>query len=283
MPGVPGRVAIVKDRSLWIALAALAAFGGSLASGFHFDDFGMLQDRAVVSPDGWLSCFSWLQTRPLTWLSFWLNFQLSGRDPLLWHALNIAIHIACAVLLYRLLRRIMPEAALLAALLFAAHPVMSEAVDYIYARAILLATLFSLLALLYWIRGRVWISVLWFAAAVFAKEECVTVPLVLALIAWRGRVAPLSAMLAISAAAGMRVLAAIQATGMVNIGLNAGVSPFAYLVAQGFSLCRSFGLLVVPWAFSVDPQIPGGGWLGWLAIVALIVVCVVRYRSVRAA
>ncbi len=38
------------DRTLWVALAALAAFGGSLFSGFHFDDYGMLQDPAIVGP-----------------------------------------------------------------------------------------------------------------------------------------------------------------------------------------------------------------------------------------
>src|SRR4051812_29302591 len=138
--------------TLWIVCAALVAFGGSIFSGFHFDDYGMLQDPAVVLPGGWVRCFGLLQTRPLTWFTFWANYQFSGRDPLLWHAVNLVLHAACAVVLYRLLDRLMPRVALLAALLFAVHPIQAEPVDYVYARAIILCTLFSLLSLDAWIR-----------------------------------------------------------------------------------------------------------------------------------
>src|ERR1039458_4164414 len=78
-------------RTLWMILAALAAFGGSLFSGFHFDDYGMLQDPAIVPAGGWTRCWSLWQTRPLTWFTFWLNYRLGGREPPLWHAGNLAL------------------------------------------------------------------------------------------------------------------------------------------------------------------------------------------------
>lgn len=282
----------MTDGRAWVIVGAIAAFGGSIFSGFHFDDYGMLQDPAIFLRGGWWRCWSLTQTRPLTWFSFWLNYQVSGRQPILWHAVNVALHVACALVLYRLLRRVLPSVALFAALLFAVHPMQSEAVDYVYARAILLCTLFSLLAIEDWTRDGSWRTVGWFTLAVLSKEECVTLPVLLALYSvWRGdagkRVAPLAAMGGISLLAGLRVVAVIQATGMQNIGAKAGISPLGYLSEQGIGLLRYFGLLVFPWFFSVDPQIPSPAWvwrvLAWAVILGLVFAAVRRVREVPAA
>ena len=281
-----------RSSTVWVALASLAAFGGSLFSAFHFDDYGMLQDPAIVSASGWARCWGLLQTRPLTWFSFWLNYQVSGREPMLWHLVNIVLHAACSVLLYRILRRVMPPAALLGALLFAVHPIHAESVDYVYSRAILLCALFSLLAIDAWTRDRSWPTVAWFALAVLSKEECVSLPLVLALYSlWQAkpgrRVRPIAAMLGISAAAGIRVIAAIHSTGMKNIGVNAGISPLGYLSEQGIAILRYFGLVIFPWFFTVDPQIPAPDWgwrvVAWLVLLGLIAVAVLRFRQTKAA
>ncbi len=272
-----------KSATLSIPLAALVAFGASLFSGFHFDDYGMLQDPAVLSLHNWTL---W-QTRPLTWFTFWLNYRISGRDPFSWHAVNLVIHIACALLLYRLLDRLMPKAALLGALIFALHPIQSEAVDYIYARAILLCALFSILTIDAWTRHRPWLAVAWFALAVLSKEECAAVPIVLALYSLRKHLLPLAAMFATSLLAGLHVIAAIQATGMTNVGASAGISPVAYLSEQGIAILRYLGLLVFPWFFSIDPQIPtpAGYWrlLAWIVLALLIAAAVRRFRQVPAA
>jgi hypothetical protein len=281
----------MDDGRRWVAIGAAAAFGGSLFSGFHFDDYGMLQDPAVVSPDGWARCWSLWQTRPLTWFTFWLNYQIAGRDAMLWHAVNVALHVACALLLYRLLRRMMPEAALAGALIFAVHPVQGEAVDYVYARAIVLSTLFCLLTLDAWVRGREWWAVGWFMLAVLSKEECASLPVVLGCFAARTahgkRSAALVAMLGVALLAGVRVMAAIQVTGMKNIGANAGISPVGYLSDQGIAILRYLGLLILPWFFSVDPQIPSPLWIwrlaAWVVLGGLLVVAARRFREQAAA
>ncbi len=279
----------MNEGRAWVVVGATAAFGGSLFSGFHFDDYGMLQDPAIFSPGGWARCWSLWQTRPLTWFTFWLNYRISGREPVLWHAVNLALHVACALVLYRLLRRLVPSAALFGALIFAVHPIQSEAVDYVYARAILLATLFSLLAIEDWTRNRPWIAVAWFTLAVLSKEECVGVPIVLALYSlWRGgaakRIPQLAAMCGIALLAGVRVIAVIQAAGMKNIGANAGISPLGYLSEQGIAILRYFGLLAFPWFFSVDPQIPNPAWnwslIAWIILTSLIFAAIRRYREV---
>src|SRR5271165_7699016 len=122
----------MRARLLLLA-AALVAFGASLGSGFHFDDYAIFSDRALTSPGGWLDIWTLQQTRPLTYLTFWLNYQVGGQDPLGYHLLNLALHAGAVLLLYECLRRLIPEpAALAAAAIFAVHPIQAEAVNYIW-------------------------------------------------------------------------------------------------------------------------------------------------------
>src|SRR5512140_2994955 len=102
----------MRERLL-LAGAALAAFGLSLGSGFHFDDYAIFADRALTGANGWLDVWRLGQTRPLTYLTFWLNFQSGGRDPAGWHAVNLALHVAAVLLLYDCLRRLTPGPAAL--------------------------------------------------------------------------------------------------------------------------------------------------------------------------
>src|SRR5438067_3230530 len=104
--------------------AALIVFGASLGSGFHFDDYAIFADRALTSPSGWRDVWRVSQSRPLTFLTFWLNYQAGGQAAWGYHAVNLAIHAAAALVLYNCLRRQMPErAALIAVFIFAVHPI----------------------------------------------------------------------------------------------------------------------------------------------------------------
>jgi protein O-mannosyl-transferase len=275
---------------LIVFIAALVAFGGGLAASFHFDDYAILSDPVLTSPSGWIEVWRPLQTRPLTWFTFWANYQLGGRQPLGYHALNLALHLAAALLLLDLLGRWMPpRAALVGAMLFAIHPIQAEAVVYVFARGTLLATLLCLLSLRAWTAGRRWPAVAWFAAALLAKEECVAFPLLL--LFWhlvdrrdRAERPPLVVMTLLSLAAGARVFAALAATPGAWAGAAAGISPFGYLSAQGVSILRYARLLVLPWGFTVDPEIHStGAWAAWLALLVAIAFASWRARRSRPA
>jgi protein O-mannosyl-transferase len=281
---------------LALLAAALAAFGGSLASGFHFDDYAIFQGAALHSP-----LWSLQQTRPLTYLTFWLNYQAGGRNPLGYHAVNLALHLAAVWLLYEALRRLVPpEAAFIAAAIFAVHPIQAEAVDYIWGRSIVLAAVFCFASLLEWTRGRPWSAVAWFAAALLSKEEVAAFPV--ALIVGRAMLpaAPFQAarrlktggsrdwlpdtvMLVLSLVAGARVIYATAVTPGAPAGIQAGISPLHYFLAQGPVIWRYFRLLVVPVGFTVDPEIQvppiSLGVASWLALA----VCVVVARRWKAA
>ena len=268
----------MRERLLLLT-AALLAFGASLGSGFHFDDYAIFADPALASPAGWLRIWALRQTRPLTYLTFWCNVQTSGQNPLGYHAVNLALHLGAVLLAYECLRRLLPRrAAWVAAAIFAVHPLQAESVDYVWGRSIVLASLLCLASLLAWLRGARWQAVAWFAAALLAKEEVVAFPLILLLLSGRERRVwpPILTMGALSLAAGLRVIWAIAATPGAPAGAQAGISPWHYFLAQGPVIWRYLRLLAIPWGFTVDPEIAvPPAWLGlaaWVALAALVAV-----------
>jgi tetratricopeptide (TPR) repeat protein len=248
---------------LLLAAAVLVAFGASVTHGFHLDD------ALVIHGPHWTA---W-QTRPLTWLSFEANYRI-GAHPALWHLVNVAAHLAAVLLLYELLLTVAPPfAALLGALVFAVHPIQAEAVAYVYSRATLFSTAFSLAAILFWLRDRRWYALACFALALLSKEDCVTVPLVLLLLdRLKGRMRWLAAMLGLAFLAGVHTLLATRAAGS-GAGFTAGISPAHYLLMQGYVIARYLRLLVIPYGFSIDPEIQASLWVCvacWLAIAISI-------------
>jgi tetratricopeptide (TPR) repeat protein len=270
----------MRARLLLLA-GALAAFGGSLGSGFHFDDYAIFSDPVIRSSPGLWHLFDLWQTRPLTYLTFWLNYQAGGQSGFGYHAVNLLLHLAAALLAYECLGRLLPErTALMAAALFAIHPIQAEAVNYVWARSILLAAVFCFASLLAWIQDRPWASVAWFAAALLAKEECAAFPLCLLALAWggalprplRSRTAATLTMLTLAVAAGARVIYATAVVPGAPAGPRAGISPGNYWLAQSVVILRYLRLLAVPYGFTVDPDVKVTLWLGiagWIAILGL--------------
>jgi tetratricopeptide (TPR) repeat protein len=265
----------MRDR-LILTAAALVAFGASLGSSFHFDDYAIFADPVLTSPSGWWEVWRPVQTRPLTYFTFWLNYQLGGRNPVGYHAVNLVLHLAAVLLLYDVLvlvgQALSP--ALLAAALFAVHPIQAEPVNYIWARSTLLMTVFCLLSWRSWTTKRYALAVVWFGVALLAKEECVAFPLFLLLCGGPGPRRAIAGMLAFAAAAGARVLYALHVTPGAPAGEHAGISPLQYALAQGPVIWRYLRLLAVPWGFTVDPDIPIPPlWLGlaaWAGLAAII-------------
>jgi hypothetical protein len=273
----------LREKSL-LSLAAAAAFGGSLLAPFQFDDFALFTDPAITSPSGWWECWRLTQTRPLTWFTFWLNYQLGGRQPFGYHAVNLALHVGVVLLVWDTLQRLLPHrTALAAAAIFAVHPIMTEPAAYVFARGTLLAAFFSLLAIRSWIEGHHWVAVGWFAAAMLGKEECAAIPVILFLLPkprpWR----PVAAMFGVAVALGLRGVWASGAISGSGAGPQAGISAPAYLAAQGVAILRYLRLFVVPWWFSSDPDIARptvwGAIAAWAAVAALCAILLWRNRA----
>ena len=116
-------------RTLFAGAALfVVAYGSTLTSSFHFDDYYMLQDPVVTDSSGWWEAFRPERTRPLTYLTFWLNYQLGAEDSAGYHAVNQLLHGLTAWFAWTLFQSLLrPRAALLAAAIFAFHPLQSRA------------------------------------------------------------------------------------------------------------------------------------------------------------
>ena len=192
---------VSSRQSLWgLAAAALAAvlYLPSLGSGFAWDDVRDVQDNEAVH--GTRGMFSHLVApyrtdvpairspyRPLTSMSFAINWQIGGGSPRVFHATNVLLHALATVLVLAVLLRFGFErtAAALGAGLFAAHPVHTEAVANIVGRADVLMTIFVLVGVLAYLNRTlsapvramaVWGSC---ALALLTKENGIALPALL--------------------------------------------------------------------------------------------------------
>jgi protein-S-isoprenylcysteine O-methyltransferase Ste14 len=126
--------------------------------------------------------------RPLVMATYALNYAWGRTDPTGYHVVNIGLHLAAVCLVILLVWNLTADrlAAFFGGLLFALHPIQTEAVNYITARSSVLYGAASLVAVVLFIRYRrsprsgmlAWAS-LSYAAALLSKEAAVIVPALL--------------------------------------------------------------------------------------------------------
>jgi len=191
-----------RTRVALLLAVAMLVYGNTLLNGFTFDDFlfvlhnpGVthLSVSQLVQPTKASNLF-----RPVTFGSFALNFALEGAHPLGYHVVNLLLHAAVTLLLYLVLLKLLEGVqqgagvAWAAALLFAVHPIHTEAVASIVGRAELLAAGFLLAAWLLHLHDLPALALTCFALALLSKESAVAfVPLALAGDFARGKLKPL--------------------------------------------------------------------------------------------
>src|SRR4051794_10901331 len=166
------------------------------------DDVYVTANPLLTARDGWrriwLSLDSPSQYFPLVYSVFRLEHALWGFNPAGYHWVNICLHAANALLLWRLLYHLRIRGAWLGAALFALHPVEVESVAWITELKNVLMGFFFLLTLLYWVRfvaesrrrvsaGYYAVALFCYALALFSKTTAATLPAALLLILWLNR------------------------------------------------------------------------------------------------
>lgn len=161
-------------QAVVLAVVATILFVPGLGGGFILDDWpNIVQNAALYIPaspsvdDLLYAAYSFQpggSSRPLSMLSFALDFWRAGIDPAAFKATNIFIHGVTALVLAFLFREIVlllswpPRraaiAALLMAFLWAVHPIQVSSVLYVVQRMQTLGTLFLVLALLAYVQMR---------------------------------------------------------------------------------------------------------------------------------
>jgi len=277
-----------------LLLAATGAFATSFQGGFQFDDFRVIVgDPRVQSVAAWWR--SMLGIRPILKLTYALNHEC-GLGLAGFHAVNLALHAAAAVLAYALLRRLgqrleLPDArppALLGALVFALHPVQTEAVTYLSGRSSSLAGLLALGSALAFVagreRGRRWLvhlaSPLLLLLALGAKEGAVVLPAALLLVealdrrrpfSWRGSLRAISVHLAVALGAAAAFLASPVYREM--LARSRSLRPLdLQLLSHARATVWLAGQLVPVRGLSADPALPPSeAWTPGAALAAAAV------------
>ncbi len=209
---------LVPPRSVWSALLLVAAttlaYVPAMRGGYVWDDDAFVTENPVLK-QGWEGLWRiWFVFRgteqyyPLAYSSFWLEFQAWGLNPTGSHVVNVVLHAANALLLWRVLSVLRVPGAVLAAFVFALHPVEVESVGWITERKNVLSAFFYLLAALAYFRfeppqepdatgprpGRAWLSYAlalgFFLCALWSKTVTCSLPAALLIVLWwqRGRI-----------------------------------------------------------------------------------------------
>ncbi|HZZ27805.1 MAG TPA: tetratricopeptide repeat protein [Pirellulales bacterium] len=191
---------------LLVAMVCVAYLPALRGSDVLDDDVYVTGNSALRSAAGlrriWFEIGSMPDYYTLVYSSFWVEYHLWGLSPLGYHAMNIALHALCAVLLWRLLVRLRVPGGWLAAAIFAVHPVCVESVAWITERKNTLSMFFALASMLCYLRfapieassngtptktARRWqyaAALLLFALALLSKTQVVALPAVLLVIYW---------------------------------------------------------------------------------------------------
>ncbi|MFY9558643.1 MAG: tetratricopeptide repeat protein [Terriglobales bacterium] len=183
---------------LLLVTCTLALYNAVNQNGFvnYDDDVYVTANRHVQAGLGWgtirwaFTTFDAANWHPLTWISHALDYQLFKLNPAGHHYTNVLLHCANVALLFLLLvegtGRVWPS--LIAAAIFAVHPLNVESVAWAAERKNVLSMLFLLLALWAYQRyarkpsvTRYAAVALLFACGLMAKPQVITLPFLLLL------------------------------------------------------------------------------------------------------
>ncbi len=184
-------------RSPPVVLLAVVAicYGNSLGNGLHFDDWHVIEQNPAIrslahvpdlftNPHAMSVLRSNIDLRPLLMTTFALNYAVSGLATWSYHLLNIVLHWAVVLLVFRITRDLLwlgddrRAVAWITALIVAAHPLGTETMNYVSARSALLVTLCYLASFDRAVRGRTLAASGYAALAMLTKAIAVTLPIV---------------------------------------------------------------------------------------------------------
>jgi len=212
---------ILGRRRNWTAFCLLlgiifSVYSNTLDASWHLDDYASITNdprlhlKDLTADSLWQATLAFIRTprdaRPLSRLTFAVNWHLDRDNPLGYHLVNISIHALTAVFLFLTIVDLLKSAnntetlsrykysiAILSALLWSLNPIQTQAVTYIVQRMTALATMFYILGIFLYIKARTSDILLnrallflgCFLSAAFAmtsKENAATLPLALVLL-----------------------------------------------------------------------------------------------------
>ncbi len=298
-PGTDPRADAISIFGL--ALLVFACYLPALGGGFIWDDVIFTQEPVVRNWSGlWNIWFSPADIRgeahywPIVYTTFWLEHKLYGLQPFGYHLVNVLLHLANSVLLWRLALRLSVPGAWAIAAVFAAHPLHVESVAWVIERKDVLSGLFYLSAALVWVRftespnrRRYFAALGLYAAGLLSKSIVVTLPAALLVLQWwrNGRVTAQDAVrLAPFFLVGLAVTAGDLAYYASNERLDFGYSFAERALIAARAVWFYAGKLLWPTELAViyphwDVRV--GDLLGWAHVAAAAALAALLWRERR--
>ena len=161
---VPSPTHSAHDQGRWqvpVGLALILLVTGlvylpALNGGVLWDDDEHIIKPELRSIEGlhriWFEVGATQQYYPLLYSAFWFEQKLWDDSVLGYHVVTLLWHMTSVVLLYVILTRLKIPGALLAAAIFALHPVMVESVAWMSEQKNTLSTVFYLSAMLAYLK-----------------------------------------------------------------------------------------------------------------------------------
>jgi protein O-mannosyl-transferase len=191
---------------LWILCAFLVlAIGAAYQPVWHAsfiwdDDQHLTRNPCIVGSLGFKGIWTTAAATyyPLVLSNFWIQHAFWGLNPLPYHLVNLAMHAACGILLWQVLRHLHVKGAWLGTALWALHPVQVESVAWITELKNTQSCFFYLLSILFFLRWHeitsgqdrqrtAWnyvAALLCAVLAILSKSSTVMLPVVLGLCWW---------------------------------------------------------------------------------------------------
>lgn len=270
---------------LAIVIASVLTYANALGHPFVMDDTNAITDNPTIHSIGTSLRGGPMQSptagRPLVNMTLALNYMLGGVSPWGYHAVNLGVHVACALFVFLLLRRMssLPRlaewsgghataVATTVALLWAVHPLNSEVVNYATQRSEELVALAFLATLYFGIhaigtsRTTLWAtgSVVACIAGMSSKESMVVAPVMMLLLdSTFVSGSPVTAArrrpfyyLALFATWIVLALLIVEGPRWRSAGFASGVSPWTYVLNQAPMIARYVRLVFWPAGLVLD-------------------------------
>lgn len=283
-----------------VAVAAVAWVPVTWAGFIWDDDVFVLENVLLQAPDAFTRIWTSMALPdfyPLTWTMLALEWRLFGPHPLGYHLVNVAVHLASALLVWKVLERLRVPGAWWAALVFAVHPVTAASVAWIFENKNSLSLFFYALALYLYLgavehekpvhRGRWTLAIVAFGLGLMCKTSGVLLPGLLLVFSWWrwGRVDRRDVLLSLpwwGLAVAFSFISLYTQHAVVAGAAVRPEGPLSRLAASGWAFWFYLYKIVLPVRLSmVYPRwdVKPDSFVAWLPLVALGVLAVVACRK----
>lgn len=182
----------INTLPVWVIFVVLGllvgvAYFGTINTPFIMDDIWAIQDNPNLGDT------SAIFVRPLGFmrpLMIFISYSLGGYDPSFFHIFNVLFHFGTSLLVFFTVKELIgKQYAWAASILFAVHPILSEAVIWISALPTTQYSFFLMASLFLYIKNEktkkiywYYLSLLFCMLSVLSAEQAVMLPLILVLL-----------------------------------------------------------------------------------------------------